>query len=101
MPNVGGPRENNRRILISVVQSIILYGAGIWKSAIGKKIYRDKLIRLQRKTALRIVSACRTTSTKALMVIALTPPINLLVEERIRVENKKTRKEGSPCHKWQ
>jgi len=30
MPNVGGPREDRRRLLSSVVHSVLLYGAPSW-----------------------------------------------------------------------
>lgn len=48
---------------------------------------------VQRKAAIRIASAYRTTSTEALLVMARTPLIHLLVEERKLVQNGGTQKE--------
>lgn len=44
IPNIGGPREGNRHILGSVVQSIITHGSTVWKKAINKNVYLNKLI---------------------------------------------------------
>lgn len=82
MPNIGGPKPGTRRLLGSVVHSIVLYAAPAWKPCIDKALYRSWLERVQRKVALRICSAYRTTSTKALQVIAGIIPIHLLVLER-------------------
>ena len=92
LPNIGGPKERNRKILANVVNSLVLYGADIWKRAMAKITYKNCMISLQRKTAIRIVSAYRTTPTKALLVIARTPPIYLMVEERRAVSEGQNRK---------
>lgn len=103
MPNIGGPREGNRRILLSVVQSIVLYGAKIWGRALKRKIYKDSLTKVQRKAAIRVVSSYRTISTNALLVIARTLPIHLAVDERCAVQDGANRKTASETtvHRWQ
>ena len=62
MPNIGGSRKAKRRLVASVVNS--------------------KPFSAQRGDVLRIVSAYRTVSTSALLVLASVPLIDLLVEER-------------------
>ena len=42
-----------------------------------------RLSSTQRSTALRIISAYRTVSTSAVLVVASVPPIDLLAEERL------------------
>nr|CAI5864374.1 unnamed protein product [Callosobruchus analis] len=82
MPNIGGPSSKKREVLCGVVHSIILYGAPIWSNAAQKIRNKTALIRLQRKAILRVASAYRTVSTKALQVVAAIPPIDLLITER-------------------
>jgi len=57
MPNVGGPRKGRRRLLVSVVQSILLYGAPMWAPTL---VYNrrgvEMLARVQRRAVIR--SAC-------------------------------------------
>ena len=82
MPNIGGPRESKRRILNTVVHSKILYAAEIWAEAVSKKYLRQKLASVQRRSALRVISAFRTVSEGAALVLASTPPIDLLIHEK-------------------
>lgn len=103
MPNIGGPQENNRRILSTTVQSIILYGASVWGSAMEKQVHRRVYMNIQRKAAIRIIRAYRTTSTRALLVLARTPPIDLLVEMRVAIEKGVSRQDahGKMMSNWQ
>lgn len=66
MPRIGGPRERRRRVLSSVSDSIMLYGASIWGKAIEKGVYRKILEGVQRRTIIQITGAYRITSTRAL-----------------------------------
>ncbi|KAL4082299.1 hypothetical protein QTP88_030085 [Uroleucon formosanum] len=66
MPNLGGPRESRRRLLTSVVHSVMLYGAPTWApdlaySRTGPKV----LASVQRLAALSSVCAYRTVSYEA------------------------------------
>ncbi|XP_060522404.1 uncharacterized protein LOC132699608 [Cylas formicarius] len=106
LPKVNGPRESTRRILCSVVTSILLYGASIWEQAVEKKVYKRILSSVQRRVAIRVSEAYRTTSNKALiMVIARIPPINLLVKCRARIEidgpDAKTEAQNTMMLCWQ
>uniref|UniRef100_A0A224XPA7 Uncharacterized protein n=1 Tax=Panstrongylus lignarius TaxID=156445 RepID=A0A224XPA7_9HEMI len=92
MANVGGPRAGTRRVLMSVAHSILLYGAEVWADALSKEAHRKRLARVQRLGALRIVSAYRTVSESAVLVIAGVIPIALLARERKAIHER--REEG-------
>lgn len=74
MPKVG-PGERNRRILSSVAESISItqYHASIWETAMSKKVDRNILDRVWRRTVILIARAYRTPSTFALLVAARVP----------------------------
>ena len=91
MPNIGGPSEAKRGLMASVVYSKLLYAAPVWTSALNNHAIQKKLLWAQRDVVLRMVSACRTVSTSAVLVLASVPPIDLLAEER--KENFQLRKE--------
>ena len=83
MPNVGGPREQRRRLLVGVVHSVLLYGAPTW----GPHLHDIPgavavMAAVQRRAALRSVCAYRTVSLDAAAVVASTVPIDLLAIER-------------------
>ncbi|ENN73781.1 hypothetical protein YQE_09618, partial [Dendroctonus ponderosae] len=81
MPNIGGPSPNKRRLLCSVARSILLYAAPAWGHSMNTAKHRNIHTRIQRQAALRICSAYRTTSTDAILVIAETPPMDLVLEQ--------------------
>ncbi|XP_016656248.1 uncharacterized protein LOC107882433 [Acyrthosiphon pisum] len=92
MPNVGGPSQAKRRLLMSVVHSRLLYGAQIWADTVRDvKKAENSLLMAQRVAALRIARCYRTVSDMAALVLARTPPASLLALERKRVgESRKT-----------
>lgn len=49
-----------------------------WAKVMDKTVYRNKFLGIQRKVAILITGVYRTTSTKALIVIAKSLPIDLL-----------------------
>lgn len=57
----------------------------------NKKVYRNILINIQKKCAIRIICAYWTTSVKVILVLARKPPIHLLVEERMQIENSESK----------
>jgi hypothetical protein len=105
MPSEGGPSSEKRKILASVAESIILYGSVIWEPALKIKKYSDLLTRCQRKVVLRVISAYKTVSTATLLVIAGTPPIDLLARERNEIHKKGVKKKKEErektYEKWQ
>ncbi|KMQ92182.1 reverse transcriptase [Lasius niger] len=85
MPNLRGPDERRRRLFANVVLSVILYGALVWEDVIIKKsCVLRALHRLQRTVAQRVISAYRTVSSNAALLLARLPPIKLLATSRKR-----------------
>ncbi|XP_050522925.1 uncharacterized protein LOC126895278 [Daktulosphaira vitifoliae] len=85
MPNIGGPQEARRRLLNSVVHSVLLYGAPVWASVLQYvKASVDTLRSVQRRVLLRNIRAYRTVSHTATNVLASIPPVELLAVERAR-----------------
>lgn len=95
MPNVGGSKASKRKVQMLAVYSVLLYGAPIWWEAVRKKKkYTATLKRIQRRMLLRVCSAYRTTSSEALQAISGTPPIDLLMEERVKRHKAKEEAES-------
>lgn len=92
MPNIGGPRASKRRILISVVQSQLLYAAPVWHKITENQKLLRRFTRLQRIMCIRVCSGYRTISADAADVIAGVPPIELLIKERVETYNGAERK---------
>ena len=90
MGNINGPRPCKRRLLMTVVHSILLYGAEVWADALNIAYYRKRMIAVQRRGALRIACAYRTVSEPAILVLARVIPIQLLATERKRMYERRT-----------
>jgi hypothetical protein len=84
MLNVNGPKQGKRKVLASVIQSVMLYAAPIWSRICTNKRAVSKLQRVNRRVALRVCSAYRTVSDKAAHVVAGIAPIDLLIQERVQ-----------------
>lgn len=89
LPRIGGAKANKRRVLAATVKSIIFYGAQIWKRALKYQHYGKMIQRIVRQCALRITSAYRTAATAAILVIAKTPPLDLIIQERSDLKRRK------------
>ena len=89
MANVGGPAAGRRRLLMSVTNSILLYGCEVWADALKQEKYRKQMAAVQRRGALRIANSYRTVSEPAVLVVAGVIPIDLMAEERRRVYTTK------------
>lgn len=105
MINVGGPSASRRRLLMSVVESVLLYGAEIWTGRVRKSSLGG-MRAVQRRMALRICSAYRTVSGPAALVIAGVTPIELLASERKRLfeagaEKNKANERTRTLEHWQ
>lgn len=85
LPRVGGPSDAKRRLLMSVVNSILLYGAPVWHKAMTVRRSRGLLLRPQRLMALRCIRAYRTVSLEAALVLAAAPPVHLVASYREEV----------------
>lgn len=89
--NTSRPKSSKRRLLMSTVQSVLLYGAEFWAVvALSKEKYRKRLAQVQRQAALRVASSYRTVSEPAVLVIAGIAPIALLARERYAIYQRKT-----------
>lgn len=90
MPNMGGPKQCRRKLLLSVTQSVLLYGAPSWAHII-KYVPGNaaRINRVQRKALLRSICAYRSVSEIATNILAATPPIDLLARERDNVFNER------------
>ncbi|KAE9526697.1 hypothetical protein AGLY_013345, partial [Aphis glycines] len=61
MPNLGGPKECRRRLLVAVAHSVLLYGAPTWAHSLEwSKINANILNGAQRRALLRGICAYRT-----------------------------------------
>lgn len=82
MGNVDGPRHSKRKLLMSTVNAILLYGAEVWAGAMKVKKYSKRMLAVQRRAALRVACSYRTVSTEGAMVVAGVIPLDLLAAER-------------------
>uniref|UniRef100_A0A6V7JIN6 Reverse transcriptase domain-containing protein n=1 Tax=Bracon brevicornis TaxID=1563983 RepID=A0A6V7JIN6_9HYME len=78
MPNIGGPRQDRRKLLASVMVSILTYGIAIWGEVLEMETYRRKVAAVHRISALSVASAFRTISNDAVCVIANMMPIEVI-----------------------
>lgn len=71
----------------------IIYGAGIWYPSLTKAAKR-KLESAQRRVLLAVTAGYKTVSTRALQVVAGTPPIQLQIEMAIRTQQGMSKPEA-------
>lgn len=88
MPNIHGPKDSSRRLINSVVLSQMMYAATIFAPAMSRKNTILQLQKPQRISSLRVISAYRTVSTSAALVLSGIPPIDLLIIERAEILEK-------------
>lgn len=74
MPNTKGPRSGRRKLLVTVIHSVILYAAPIWSGCLRYKKYKEMIQQMQRMVMIRAARAYRTVSHAALCVITGIPP---------------------------
>uniref|UniRef100_A0A6V7KNJ0 Reverse transcriptase zinc-binding domain-containing protein n=1 Tax=Bracon brevicornis TaxID=1563983 RepID=A0A6V7KNJ0_9HYME len=82
MPNIGGPRQDRRQLLASVVVSVLTYGIAICGEVLEMETYRRKVAAVHQISALRVACAFRTISNDAVSVIANMMPIEVIAVER-------------------
>ncbi|BET02091.1 Reverse transcriptase (RNA-dependent DNA polymerase) [Nesidiocoris tenuis] len=85
MANTRGPKSSKRRLLMSTVNSVLLYGAEIWADSLRYEKYRKRIAAVQRRGALRVACSYRTVSEPAVLLIAGVTPVHLMAAERRRV----------------
>lgn len=84
MGNSSAVKSSKRRLLASVVTSVLRYGAPAWGAALDAKTNLQKVTSVYRLLCLRVCSAYRTASAEAACVLASMVPIGLLVREDMR-----------------
>lgn len=88
MPNLGCPRPARRKLLYSVIHSVLLYGAPVWSSTIEYVPANSlELQKIQRRAAIRSISGYRTISYVAFNILAGLPLIQLLVRKHEEAHN--------------
>ncbi|CAB0038070.1 unnamed protein product [Trichogramma brassicae] len=84
MPNSVGPRSSRRKLYAHVVNSMLLYGAPIWSTAIKKRAYIRQAESAHRRSCLRVIGGRPHVSYEVTYVLAGIPPLTLLADERSR-----------------
>lgn len=97
MPNLRGPDERRRRLYANVVMSVILYGAPVWGGAVASSKLLGSLVSLERSVAQRVISAYRTVSSNAALLLARLPPLRFvaLMRKRIYERTREHRENGT------
>ena len=72
----------DRRLLMPLTHSVLLYGADLWADALKLEKYRRRVSAVQRSGELRVACSYRTVSEDTVLVIAGIIPIDLLAQER-------------------
>ncbi|CAB0036373.1 unnamed protein product [Trichogramma brassicae] len=106
MPNTGGPRSSRRELYAHVIDSILLYGAPIWRCATETQAYIYQAEAVHRRACLRVISGRQHISYDATYVIAGVPPLALLADERARIyqrrpEDVKEKERRETLNRWQ
>ncbi|XP_018372872.1 PREDICTED: uncharacterized protein LOC108767457 [Trachymyrmex cornetzi] len=82
--NIGDPGERRRRMYVTIVMSVILYGAPIWTQTVARNRETLGSVRkLQRQLALRVIRGYRTVSHEAAAILSGMIPFDLAAD-RIR-----------------
>nr|XP_023019087.1 uncharacterized protein LOC111507931 [Leptinotarsa decemlineata] len=102
IPKARGPREATRKILCSVVHSIMLCAAPIWHKALQREVNRKVLLSTQCRTAIYITEEYRTASTRPLLVVARIPLIHIWARQRMEERStEKTNANTTMFERWQ
>jgi len=110
MPNVGGPVQCKRSLLMSVVHSRLLYGVAVWADEEQKVAkYQNIILQSQRCAALRVARCYRSMSDMAALVLARIPPVTVQAAVRKRAAALKNEgvilsaklKEDDTLSRWQ
>lgn len=98
MPNLRGPDQDKRKLYACMINSILLYAAPVWADKLWNfKIYQYKMASAQRSMATRIISAYRTVSYDAAMLLAGIPPLFIMAkrQQNLYANIKALREEGN------
>ncbi|CAB0031139.1 unnamed protein product [Trichogramma brassicae] len=117
MPITGGPssckcacsmplQSSRRELYAHVIDSILLYGAPIWRCATETQAYIRQAEAVHRRACLRVISGRPHISYDTTHVIAGVPLLALLADERARIyqrhpEDVKEEERRESLSKWQ
>lgn len=88
--NIGGSSYHKRLLLSTVVTAKLMYASSVWGDiAFMTAKNRQKTGSAQRLIALRIIHAYRTVSDDAALMLAKTPPMDLLASDAKESEQGK------------
>lgn len=86
MPNVGGPFQRKRALLMTVVNSKLFYAAPTWVTKAMKFDVNIKMMnRALKNAAIHTIRAYRSVLAEAAQFLAGSPPGDLLAVERHRI----------------
>ena len=85
MANIDGPIQSRRRLITAMMNSILLYGSEAWADNTSVDCRMKILSSVQWTSGVRVVSAYRTVSKTAILVISGEMPIGLQASEQKRL----------------
>ena len=91
LPNVGGPQAGRRKLITTVVTSVLMYAAPVWADAVRMPTYLKIISSVYRLSALRAISGFRTISNDAALVLAEMLPVDILAREMKRLHEFRSR----------
>ncbi|KAH8265682.1 hypothetical protein KR026_001189, partial [Drosophila bipectinata] len=93
--NTRGPKQNRRRLLVSVASAQILYAAPIWAETMNTPSYMRGVDAVYRLGAIRVASGFRTVSDDAILVIAGMVPLKERARELKELKETRACNEGA------
>lgn len=92
MSRIEGSGEHKRRLHATVVESIILYAATVWKT-FSMGTFSTMVQSTQRRLTLKTTIAFRSMSIEAVLVVGRMMPVHLPSNERLYTFGKRDKKE--------
>lgn len=77
LPNTRGPSLHARRLYYNVWESVVMYAAPVWASALNTKVNRAILRRSQRSALVRTTTAYRSVAHQVVCVLAGRMPLDI------------------------
>ena len=85
MPNIGGPRQQVKKLLASVTMSMLLYAASVWRLLGRFKSHVQVYKSTQRLASVRQISAYSTVTDCAANVLTGNIAINIAIKRSAEV----------------
>lgn len=98
MANIGGLRLSKHHLLMTMAESILLYGAESWADVLSLTGYRKHTAVVQLRGVLRLTCSFCIVLESAVLVITSTIPIDILARNGRRYLEKRRKSEiGEAC----